>query len=53
VGHEFQDAVSFELARRIAFGLPQHPEWLDIARANLERWSCENQNAPALLRCYD
>jgi len=52
VSHEVQDAVSLELARRIATGLPQHPEWLDVARANLERWSRQNRNAPSLLRCY-
>lgn len=52
VGHEVQDAVSLELARRIASGLPQHPEWLVIARANLERWSRQNLNAASLLRCY-
>lgn len=52
MSHEVQDAVSLELARRIATGLPQHPEWLDVARANLERWSQQNRNAPSLLRCY-
>ena len=45
--------MSFELAQRIASGLPQHPEWLDLARANLDRWSRLNSNAPSLLRCYD
>jgi hypothetical protein len=29
------------------------PEWLDLARANLERWARQNSNAPSLLRCYD
>lgn len=52
MSHEVQDAVSLELARRIATGLPQHPEWLDVARSNLERWSCQNRNAPLLLHCY-
>ena len=51
--HTFQDAVSLELARRIAFGLPVHPEWLEFARANLERWSQQNSQAPSLLRCYN
>lgn len=51
--HSFQDAVSLELARRIANGLPEHPEWLDLARANLNRWTHRNSNAPSLLRCYD
>ncbi|SPE60432.1 hypothetical protein SBV1_410121 [Verrucomicrobia bacterium] len=52
MGHGVQDRVSLELARRVAAGLPQHPEWLELARANLERWSQQNQSAPALLRCY-
>jgi len=50
--HSFQDAVSLELARRIADGLPEHPEWLEYARANLDRWSRRNNDAPSLLRCY-
>ena len=52
MSHEVQDAVSLELARRIATGLPQHPEWLELAHANLERWARQNRNAPSLLRCY-
>ena len=52
MGHEIQDQVSLELARRVVAGLPQHPEWLELARANLERWSRQNKNAPSLLRCY-
>ena len=51
--HSFQDAVSLEMARRIANGLPRHPEWLEFARTNLNRWSRQNGNAPSLLRCYD
>ena len=53
MSHEVQDAISFELAQRIASGLPTHPHWLEFARANLERWSRVNSNAPSLLRCYD
>jgi len=52
MGHEVQDAASLEMASRIANGLPGHPEWVDFARANLERWSRLNANAPSLLRCY-
>src|SRR4051812_1956229 len=52
MSHEIQDLVSLELARRIASGLPSHPEWLETARTNLERWSRLNANAPALIRCY-
>src|SRR5947208_16099395 len=53
MSHEVQDSISLELAQRIASGLPQHPEWIDFARANLERWSRLNANSPSLLRCYD
>jgi len=53
MNHEVQDSISFELAQRITSGLPQHPEWIDFARANLERWSRLNSNSPSLLRCYD
>ncbi len=52
MSHEVQDSISFELAQRIASGLPLHPEWLEFARGNLERWSRLNFNAPSLLRCY-
>ena len=52
MGHEVQDAVSLELARRVAEGLPGHPEWLQLAHANLDRWEAANQDAPALLRNY-
>lgn len=53
MNHAFQDAVSLELARHVAIGLRIHSEWLDVARANLERWSQRNYQAPSLLRCYD
>ncbi|MDB6122557.1 MAG: hypothetical protein JWQ71_1550 [Pedosphaera sp.] len=46
------DLVSLELARHIAAGLPQHPEWLAIACVNLERWSRLNASVPSLIRCY-
>ncbi|MCK6485266.1 MAG: hypothetical protein HUU22_17380 [Phycisphaerae bacterium] len=52
MSHEYQDRVSLEIARRIAAGLPEHPEWLDLARGNLDRWSERNRDAPGLLRCY-
>ncbi len=51
--HHFQDAISLELACRIATGLPDHPEWLELARGNLERWTSQNKDAPSLLRCYE
>jgi hypothetical protein len=46
------DEISLELARRVAGRLRGHPELLGVARDNLERWSCLNAQAPALLRCY-
>src|SRR5205814_2578112 len=52
MGHEIQDRASLEMGRRVAAGLPQHPEWLQLARENLDRWSQLNSNAPSLLRCY-
>jgi hypothetical protein len=52
MGHELQDRVSLEMASRIAAALPQHPEWVELARENLKRWSLRNRNAPSLLRCY-
>ena len=52
MSHALHDAVSLEIARRIAEGLPAHPEWLTLARSNLERWSQLNAGAPALLHCY-
>jgi hypothetical protein len=50
--HALHDAVSLEIARRIAGGLPTHPEWLTLAKSNLHRWSTLNRDTPALLRCY-
>ncbi|MGN6367500.1 MAG: hypothetical protein ACTHN5_04495 [Phycisphaerae bacterium] len=50
--HQTHDRISLELARRIAQGLPAHPEWLDLAKSNLDRWSQLNHDAPALLSCY-
>jgi len=44
--------MSRELARRIAEGLRDHPEWIELARGNLERWSTRNKDSPSLLRCY-
>ena len=52
MGHEYQDRVSLEMARRIALELERRPEWLALARENLVRWSERNKDAPGLLRCY-
>ncbi len=49
---QLHDRVSFENARNIAHNLPQHPEWLTVARENLARWRGRNADAPGLLRCY-
>jgi hypothetical protein len=51
--HELQDAVSLELARRVAGRLRESPALLDVARANLSRWSKLNSGSPSLLRCYE
>jgi len=53
MSHEFQDAVSLELARRTAARLRASPALLDVAHANLARWKNQNAGAPSLLRCYD
>lgn len=53
MGHDVQDSISLEIAARIAHGLPEHPEWIDVARANLDRWMLLNSNVPSLLRCYN
>ena len=53
MGHDFQDQVSLELGRRVAAGLAKHPEWLELARANLDRWLRQNHDAPSLVRCYN
>lgn len=51
--HKVLDRISLELAREIVRGLPDHPEWIDLARENLDRWSRRNADAPGLLRSYD
>lgn len=50
--HQLHDQISLEIARRIAAELPHRPEWLDLARDNIARWSRLNSESPALLRCY-
>ena len=44
--------MSMELSRATASGLEVHPEWIDVARANLDRWEQRNAHAPGLVRCY-
>jgi len=52
MSHQKHNVIGLALARRIAEGLKQHPEWLALARANLDRWAQQNAGAPALLACY-
>ncbi len=46
------DEISFALAELVAKGLPEHPEWIDVARGNLDRWERRNADAPGLVHCY-
>jgi hypothetical protein len=50
--HEMHDEISLEMGRRIASRLRDQPGLMQIARDNLIRWSRQNANAPALIRCY-
>ena len=52
MNHNVHDQISREIARTIAAGLHDHPEWIEIASANLDRWSAQNADAPGLVRCY-
>jgi hypothetical protein len=52
MGHEFTDAFSLELGRRVAARLRARPELLQIATDNLDRWTARNAGVPSLLRCY-
>lgn len=52
MGHEYQDAVSLEIHRRVAAGLPTRPEWMAMARENLGRWMERNAESAGLMRCY-
>lgn len=48
-----RDIISLNLSRRIAAELPHRPEWIALARENLDRWSKRNADSPGLLRCYE
>lgn len=50
--HQVLDAISLELARRIATRLLSRPELIEVTRKNLRRWSARNANSPGLLRSY-
>jgi hypothetical protein len=50
--HADIDQVSLELGRRVAERLRCRPELIEVARANLARWSRQNAGVGSLLRCY-
>ena len=52
MNHINLDQVSLALGRRVAERLRRQPELLDLARANLARWSRRNASVVSLLRCY-
>ena len=52
MGHELTDAISLELGQRVANRLRAHPELLQVAHENLDRWTALNDDATSLLRCY-
>jgi hypothetical protein len=52
MSHSQTDDVSLEMARRVADRLRRDPELLEIARANLARWTRQNASVGSLLRCY-
>jgi len=53
MNHWYHDAVSLEMARRVAARLRASPELLRVAQENLERWSRLNASTPSLLHCYE
>jgi hypothetical protein len=52
MSHMTHDSIGFALARQVADGLGQHPEWILLAKENLDRWSRQNADTPSLLACY-
>ena len=44
--------MSLTLARTIAARLPDHPEWIELARGNLTRWIKRNGVAPGSPASY-
>lgn len=47
MSHDRHDRVGLELARRIAEGLPSHPEWIEHAQRTLDRWATIGGPGPA------
>lgn len=52
MSHEVQDALSLDIARRVAARMNDSKEPLDPALANLDRWTKRNSGITSLLRCY-
>jgi hypothetical protein len=52
VQHEVHDEISLEIGRRVAARVRDEPVLLQVACDNLVRWSRQNADAPALIRCY-
>jgi hypothetical protein len=52
VNHSYHDKVGLALASHVAAMLPAHPEWIDLARANLQRWLACNAQSRALEAVY-
>jgi hypothetical protein len=50
--HSETDQVSLEIAARVVKRLRGQPELVQLAHANLARWSQQNSSPPSLLRCY-
>ena len=52
MNHAAIDEVSLALAQEVAARVRSRPEFLDVARENLARWSRQNAGSQSLLRCY-
>ncbi|HEY1684109.1 MAG TPA: hypothetical protein VGG19_05060 [Tepidisphaeraceae bacterium] len=51
--HRQHDIVGLEIAKRVATGLPSHPEWIELAKTNLSRWKKRNHDSASLVACYE
>ncbi len=52
MSHQLHDNVGLAFARRIAEGFSQHPEWILLAKGNLNRWLQLNARVSSLLASY-
>lgn len=50
--HRVNDRIGWRLAAAVAAELPRRPEWIALARENLDRWERRNAESPGLIRCY-